>query len=86
MGGAYYCVYMSITLTVRTDESLRKALEERARAQGKTLSEFVREVLREAVDDRPLAARTGHLRGRLTLDRQDADAWREELRRRNWRQ
>lgn len=76
---------MSTTLTVRTDESLREALEERARAQGKTLSEFVREILRAAVDEGPLSARTGHLRGRLTLDRPEADGWRKELRRRNWR-
>lgn len=76
---------MSTTLTVRTDEELRKRLEDRAAAQGKTVSEVVREILRDAVADHPLEIRTGHLRGRLELPRTDSGAWRETLRERNWR-
>ena len=76
--------YMSTTLTVRTDDRLRKALESRAENLGQTVSEFVREVLEEAVTERPLALKTGHLRGRLQLD-EPADSWSRELAERNWR-
>ena len=76
--------YMSTTLTVRTDDRLRKALESRAETLGQTVSEFVREVLEEAVTERPLALKTGHLRGRLQLD-EPVDSWSRELAERNWR-
>lgn len=81
----YYVVYMRTTLTIRADKSLRKALQERARAQGKTLSELAREILRNAVEGRPLELKTGHLRGRLRLRRAEKEAWRKALRERNWR-
>jgi len=80
-----YTVYMGTTLTVRTDEELRQRLEDRAAAQGKTLSEVVREILRDAFEERRLETRTGHLRGRLDLPRKYSEAWRETLRERNWR-
>jgi len=76
---------MSTTLTIRTDDSLRRALVERARAQGKTLSQLVREILEAALLERPLASRAGHLRGRLILREQASEPWRESLRRHNWR-
>lgn len=77
---------MRTTLTIRTDEALRRALEERARAQGKTVSAFAREVLASAVAERPLEARVGHVRGRLRLDSPAAGTWRDRLRRYNWRE
>jgi len=80
-----YTVYMSTTLTVRADESLREALLQRAKAQGKTLSEVVREILESAVTERPLGDRIGHLRGRLHLSASAAEPWRDRLRDRNWR-
>ncbi len=85
--GAYYEVYMSITLTVRTDEELRRRLEERARAQGRTVSELVRDILRDALEEgeRPLESRIGHLRGRLEVRRSKPENWRKTLRERNWR-
>ncbi|MDE2999697.1 MAG: ribbon-helix-helix protein, CopG family [Gemmatimonadota bacterium] len=76
---------MNTTLTVRTDRTMREALEERARAQGLTVSELVRRLLAEAISDRPLAQRAGHLKGRLDLSEPGADAWRNRLRERNWR-
>lgn len=76
--------YMRKTLTIRTDRTLREALEDRARAQGKTLSETAREILRNALGEHPLELRTGHLRGQLSL-RHEAEAWRKSLRERNWR-
>ena len=80
-----YTVYMSKTLTFRADEGLRDALLKRAQAQGKTLSEVVREILESAVQERPLGERIGHLRGRLQLKAPASEPWRDRLRDRNWR-
>ena len=80
-----YAVYMSTTVTVRIDEDLRRALEARARAQGKTLSAMVRETLEGAVAERSFGSRVGHLRGRLRLPSPVAGTWRRRLRERNWR-
>lgn len=76
---------MSTTLTIRTDEALRQALDERASAQGKTVSEVAREILRNALEERPLEERTSHLKGRLRLGKKQTEAWRRSLRERNWR-
>jgi len=76
---------MSTTITIRADEALRRDLEERAAALGKSLSEVVREILESALARQPLKGRTGHLRGRLELPRQEDEPWRRELRERNWR-
>ncbi len=76
---------MRTTLTIRADEALRDALTERARAQGKTLSQLVREILEAALVERPLEKRAGHLRGRLMLREQATEPWRESLRQHNWR-
>lgn len=76
---------MSKTLTIRADKTLRSALERRARAQGRTVSELAREILRNALEERPLELKTGHLRGRLSLRQEETEAWRKALRKRNWR-
>ena len=76
---------MRTTLTVRTDEALREALAKRARAQGKTLSQLVREILQAAVSERSIEARAGHLKRRLMLREQATEPWRETLRQHNWR-
>ena len=76
---------MSTTLTIRTDETLREELAKRARAQGKTLSQLVREILRAALTERPIEARAGHLKSRLMLREQATEPWRETLRQHNWR-
>ncbi len=77
--------YMSTTLTIRTDQTLRDALAQRAASQGKTVSEVVREILQQALMERPLESRIGHLRGGLRLPRQPTSPWQEQLRKRNWR-
>jgi plasmid stability protein len=76
---------MSTTLTVRTDEHIREALRQRAAAQGKTISVVVREILEEALSERPIGVRAGHLKGRLDVPANDEDPWRRQLRERNWR-
>jgi plasmid stability protein len=79
-----YIVYMSTTITIRTDESLREALDKKAAASGKTVSELVREILEDALSEKPLQVRTGHLKGRLRL-RKASETWRKRLRQANWR-
>ncbi len=76
---------MSTTITIRTDESLREALDRKAAMSGKTVSQVVREILEDALADRPLKARVGHLKGSLRLPRKAAEPWRRQLRERNWR-
>jgi plasmid stability protein len=77
---------MANTLTIRTDETLREALKQRAASQGKTVSEVVREILEQALLERPLASRVGHLRGGLQLPQPTPDSWQEQLAKRNWRE
>jgi plasmid stability protein len=76
---------MSTTITIRAEESLRQALAKKAAVSGKTVSELVREILEEALAERPLKVRAGHLKGRLELPRKAPEAWRKVLRQRNWR-
>ena len=76
---------MSKTLTIRTDPALRDALDRRAADQKTTVSEVAREILRDALAEQPMAQRTGHLKGRLELPADEADAWSQELADRNWR-
>lgn len=76
---------MRATLTIRTDEKLRDALQKRAAIQGKSISQVAREILSEAVEERPLAERTGHLRGQLELSAKASDPGRQRLKERNWR-
>jgi plasmid stability protein len=76
---------MDTTLTIRADERLRAALEQRARAQGKTLSAVARDILEAAVRERPLGLKTAQLKGRVRLRRAQTDAWRKVLAERNWR-
>ncbi|MEQ1856871.1 MAG: DUF6364 family protein [Longimicrobiales bacterium] len=75
---------MSTTVTVRLDGQLREALESRAKATGTSVSEVVRETLREALAERPLGDRIGHLKGILDVGADD-DPWRRQIKERNWR-
>jgi len=76
---------MSTTLTVRTDEKLDQALRALARSEGVSLSEFVRGILEDAVDELSVGTRAGHLAGRLCIDADATDGWSAEIRERNWR-
>jgi predicted transcriptional regulator len=76
---------MSTTLTIRADRDLRVALEKRAKAERKTVSGVVREILEDALTERPLEAKAGHLRGSLSLASEPSDPWRKQIRARNWR-
>ncbi|MBM4059905.1 MAG: ribbon-helix-helix protein, CopG family [Planctomycetes bacterium] len=76
---------MASTLTIRTDDALRAALDERAQAEDKTVSELVREILDAALSRRSFGERVDHLRGRLQLRRSGLSAWPRQVRERNWR-
>lgn len=76
---------MSTTITLRADEALREALARKAAVSGKTISGLVREILEDALIDRPIGVRAGHLKGRLKLSRTTPARWRKQLRERNWR-
>jgi hypothetical protein len=76
---------MHTTLTIRMENELREKLRRRAELLKKTDSELVREILNRELSDAPLHARTGHLKGRLSLKRARGRSWRDELRARNWR-
>ena len=76
---------MRATLTIRMGAALQDALAKRAEAEGKTVSELVRELLERALAVQPLATKTAHVKGQLRLSRRAAD-WRRRLRARNWRE
>lgn len=76
---------MSTTITIRTDDALRRELEERAASLGKSLSEVIRDILEAAVTREPLTTRTADLQGKLRLPRSHSEPWRRQLRERNWR-
>ena len=74
-------------LTVRVETELWDAAARRAGTLGTSVSEVVREALREAVDARPLGERIGHLRGSVRTDstNRSQDGWQSETRAHNWR-
>ncbi len=76
---------MPTKLTVRIDDKLREALEKRAPAMGKTVSELVRDLLESALAEEPISARAGHLKGRLALPKPEPGSLRERLIANNWR-
>jgi hypothetical protein len=75
---------MNTTLSVRTSVALHSALERRAKSAEMTVSEFVRGILEEAVAERPVVERAGHVKGRLALP-EPTEQWRQRLKERNWR-
>ena len=75
---------MSTTITIRADQSLRDALTKRAAHENKSVSEVVREILEDALVERPLAERVGRMRGSLRVAETRA-GWQRQIRDRNWR-
>jgi macrodomain Ter protein organizer (MatP/YcbG family) len=76
---------MDKTLTIRLESDQWLALARAARRRDKTVSELVREILRQALKQRPLSARAGHLKGKLELPIAEDDVWRRGIKSRNWR-
>lgn len=75
---------MDKTLTIRLDRSQDEALTARARAQGKTRSEVVRELIERGLKEHPMGRRIGHLKGRVDVPAPKA-GWQRRIRDRNWR-
>lgn len=78
-----YTANMSTTITIRAESSLRDALEKRAAETGRSLSAVVRQILVDALTERPMEGRVGHVRGRFRVAETSQDPSRAELRRRN---
>jgi hypothetical protein len=76
---------MEKTLTIRLDAEQQRQLGQAAKMLGKSVSELVREILQQALVERPLGARARHLKGRLNLT-PSRDAWARKLKERNWRE
>jgi predicted transcriptional regulator len=75
---------MSKTITIRADRALVAALAKRAKAEHQSVSEIVREILAQALIERPLVDKVGRLRGSLRVA-ESRGAWRRQIRERNWR-
>jgi predicted transcriptional regulator len=75
---------MEKTLTIRLDRAQDKALTARARAQGKTRSAFVRGLIEQGLEERPLESRIGHLKGRVAAPARKT-SWQRRIKERNWR-
>ena len=73
------------TVTVRLDSRQAKALADAARQLGTSISDVVRAALDGALTERSVAARAGHVKGRLQLTRSARSGWRDTIRERNWR-
>jgi hypothetical protein len=75
---------MDKTVTIRLDRAQDEALTARARAQGKTRSQLIRELIDQGLEERPLGRRIGHLKGRVDVPLPKA-GWQRRIKERNWR-
>lgn len=75
---------MRSTITVRASLELREALKAHAASLGKSLSEFVRDILEDAGSERSVGDRAAHVAGQL-VPAEWQDDWHRELREHNWR-
>jgi hypothetical protein len=77
---------MNKTLTIRLDADQQQKLGQTAKMLDKSVSELVREILSEALAERSIGARAGHVKGRISLPAQPRDAWARKIKERNWRE
>jgi hypothetical protein len=76
---------MESTLTIRLDKQQREALRKRARTSSKSESEVARELLAAGLKQSSHWDDISHLKGCVRLPKAGSDAWRKQLRERNWR-
>jgi macrodomain Ter protein organizer (MatP/YcbG family) len=76
---------MDKTLTIRLESDQWLGLVRAARRRGKTVSGLVREILGQALQQKPLSAKVGHLRGKLELPDVVYEEWRREIKGHSWR-
>jgi predicted transcriptional regulator len=75
------------TLTIRLPKEQREALRRCAKALKKSESEYIRDLLARALDNRTLGERMGDLAGSLDSSKKIGapHALKEVIRKRNWR-
>jgi len=77
---------MERTLTIRIDAEQQRKLSQTAKMLGKSVSELVREILQQALAERSVITKAGHLKGRLALVPSPHDPWARKLKEHNWRE
>jgi Ribbon-helix-helix protein, copG family len=81
-----YDCFVTTTLTFRLDKKQRAKLRSKAKALGQSESELLRKMLDRELKPRRLGDVIGHLAGAFVLkEPQKPDAWRDQMRERNWR-
>ena len=75
---------MDKTVTIRLARAQDEALTARARSQGKTRSQLIRELIDRGLEERPLGRRIGHLKGCLDVSAPKT-GWQKRIKARNWR-
>ena len=81
---SYNGFIMTSTLSIRLRKEQRDSIRRKAKSLGKTESEFVREVLFRAVDQRPMSERLKGLRT-LSFKNVKLEGWRKVIHEHNWR-
>ena len=78
---------MDTTLTIRLAKAQREAIRRRARAEKRTESALVREMIQREIQRGFDFERVRHLVGSVSspLKHWEKDAWRKRIRQRNWR-
>lgn len=78
---------MDTTMTLRLSSSQRAALKRRAKAEGKTESAVLRELLARETEHGFDFERVSHLVGSLSspAGHREKDSWRKTIGARNWR-
>jgi uncharacterized protein (DUF1778 family) len=76
---------MDKILSIRIDAAQQAALARTARILGKTMPEFVRETLEQAIAALSLATKTTHIKGTVSLNTASRVSWARALKQRNWR-
>jgi plasmid stability protein len=76
---------MKKKLSIRLDAEQQRQLRQTAKILGKSMSELVREILEQALAERPIAAKAAHVKGSLNLIPSSRNAWSRKLKERNWR-
>ena len=76
---------MTTTLTFRLPTNLRAKLRQRAKLQGKSESELMRELVHRELQNRTMGERIGHLKGTLSLKGAKMDEWQKSIKENNWR-
>lgn len=72
------------TMTFRLRKEARARLAAKAASLDMTESELLREIIERELQDTPIGARIGRLKGVLSL-KKSAPEWRAAIRKRNWR-